>query len=144
MSTTTDISTGLAGKGRITRIEKGLVVFAPANTNYALHLEAPASVHVAHTPPSHKHVLGIVKVKARKVYSVMSGGNFIQPILGTPRIIQGRVRSLDAGTLIVQAGAMFQVELPTGEDAIDLHNGDIQIGSLVNVVAFPGAALEVK
>jgi hypothetical protein len=137
------IAIEIAGKGRILRIEKGLVVFAPNNTSYEHHVDASASVHVAHTPPTGKHVLAVIKVKARKVYSVMSGGNFVQPILGSPRIIQGRVKSLDANSLVVQAGAVFHVELPTGDDTIDLHNGDIQVGSLVNVVAFPGATLDI-
>ena len=131
-------ATEFTSKGQASRIENGLVVFAPSGTNYEHHVQGPDGF-----APRIPLIRAAIRVKARKVYTVTSGGNFVQPILGTPRIIQGRVKMLDQRTLIVQAGAIFLVELPIGEDTIDLHNGDIQIGSLVNVVALPGASIEV-
>ena len=62
--------------------------------------------------------------------------------VGPPKIIQGRVRFADARQLVLHAGVPIVVELPSGDDAIDLGNGPIAAGSLVNVVAMPGATFE--
>lgn len=137
------IAADLAAKGVILHTETDprtdvrRVVFHPLNSSYELALESDSTFDDA------THVSGVVHVSARKVYTVPSGGGFIQPVLGTPRIIQGRVLTLDETSITVRAGnATFIVALPTGKDAIDLHTGAIAAGSLVNVVALPGARFE--
>jgi hypothetical protein len=125
-------------KGKILRQEAGRVVFSPANTSYELHLEAPG-----YAGPTDKPVKGVIRATARKVYTMPSGGNFVTPILGTPRIVQGRVITLDEKTITLQAGARFVITLPTGTDTVDLHTGGISAGSLVNAVLLPGAMFEV-
>jgi hypothetical protein len=132
-------STLLATRGKILRAEAGRLVFHVIDTNYELHLDAQGDFSAL----IGQKVSGRVRVKARKVYGVPSGGNFVQPVLGTPRIIQGRVLNLDEKSITVKAGAIFVVELPTGLDTIDLHHGAIGVNSLVNVVALPGASFEV-
>ncbi len=129
----------LATNGKVLRHEAGRLVYHPIDTNYEFHLEAAGDVSLL----IGKKVRGIIRVKARKIYGVPSGGNFVQPVLGTPRIIQGRVLNLDDKTLTMKAGgAIFTIELPTGLDTIDLHHGAIGVNSLVNVVALPGASFE--
>jgi len=122
-------------RGKITAIRDQHVVFQPSNTNYELHL-IPSS---AFSGPINQPMHGIVRVTARKVYTVPSGGNFIAPIFGSPRIIQGRVLYVDDKTMVLQAGCPIRVELPTAETAIDLDNGQITVGMMANVVALPGA-----
>ena len=131
-------ATDFATPGKVTAVKDGGVVFVPANTSYELHLAAPS-----YGGPVGKPVKGVVRVRARKVWTVPSGGNFIAPIFGTPRIIQGRVRELGAGHMVVQAGALVRVELPNDEIVYDLADGPITVGRLVNVTALPGAAFEV-
>lgn len=126
-------------RGKILRIDAGRVVFHVLETNYELHLETGDDL----SGLVGKKVSGRVRVSARKIYGVPSGGNFVQPVLGTPRIIQGRVIGVTGSSITVKAGAVFVVELPTGQDTIDLHHGAIGEGSLVNVVALPGARFEV-
>jgi len=87
-------------------------------------------------------VQGTVRVTARKVWTVPSGGNFVSPIFGPPRTIQGRVRSLDERSLVVHAGVPILVELPADEAGYDLVNGPLAVGVMVNVVALPGARFE--
>jgi hypothetical protein len=129
-------------KGRV--IEKrdadGGVVFQPTGTNYKLWLRPVGGEYKG---PVGTPIHAILRVKARKVYTVPSGGNFITPIAGPPRITQGRVRFAADGWLVVHAGTNFAVELPPGESAIDLNNGPIAVGGLVNVVAQPGATIEL-
>ena len=127
-----------SAKGTLVSVGVGMIVWRPLDTSYEHQLEftGDLSAHVG------RHGRGRVRVRGRKVYAVASGGNFVQPILGTPRIIQGRVLALDGNVLFVKAGAVFAVELPTGKDTIDLAPGGIAVNSMVNVVAWPGASFE--
>jgi hypothetical protein len=128
-----------AAKGTLVSVAAGMIVWRPLDTSYEHQLEFTGDL----SAQLGRHVRGRVHVRGRKVYSVSSGGNFVQPILGTPRIIQGRVLALEGNVLFVKAGAVFAVELPTGKDTIDLAPGAIAINAMVNVVAWPGAAFEV-
>jgi len=131
-------ATSLAAKGRVLRVEGDRIVFQPSNTNYELHLKV-----ADYTGPVGTSVECIIRVIARKVYSVSSGGNFIQPLFGEPRIIQGQVRSIEGQQIVVHAGGPIVISLPQDENAIDLNTGSITQGSMINVLAFAGATGEV-
>lgn len=118
-------------------VKDGLVVFHPAGTNYELHLAVPSYAGPVNTP-----VRCYIRATARKVYTVPSGGNFITPILGTPRIVQGLVRWGDARLLVVHAGCPIHVAMPHKDTAIDLDDGDISVGRMVNVVCLPGVSAQ--
>ncbi len=124
--------------GKVTSIKDGKIIFAPTGTNYELELACPK-----YAGPVNKPVKGVVRVRARKVWTVPSGGNFITPLFGSPKIIQGRVRSLDTRTLVVQAGTMITVDLPDEDIVFDLANGAIGEGVIVNVTAFAGGTFEL-
>ena len=135
----TDV-TDFPTKGRVARRGDAAVIVYPTGTNYELHLflaEGAAPVVETDRP-----TLGLVRVKARKVYTVGSGGGFVVPILGTPRIAQGRVRLLTDTHAVVQAGASLLVELPAEDHAYDLAAGPIAVGRMVNVTILPGAEYE--
>ena len=125
-------------RGKITSTAGGVVKFAPSDTNYVLHLSAPEVAE-----PLNTLIEGLIRVTARKVYTVPRGGNFIVPIFGPPKTIQGRVRALNGRSMVVQAGTPVYVELPAEASAVEMANGPISVGSLVNVVAFPGATFEL-
>ena len=136
-TSTTNQITGLeafAARGKVTAVKDGMVTFAPAGTNYELHLAAPN-----YAGPAGVLVAGLIRVTARKVWTVPSGGNFVSPIFGPPRTIQGRVRKVDGNTLVVHAGAPFIVELPADDAGIGLSEGALAVGSMVNIMAMPGA-----
>jgi hypothetical protein len=125
-------------RGKIVSIDGSIATFAPAGTNYQLHLDVrDRNANL----PADTPVDILIQVDARKVYTVPSGGNFVTPLFGPPRIIQGRVRSATDKTLVVHAGTNFVVNLPQANDAMDLNNGPITVGSMVNVVALPGARI---
>ena len=136
-----------ACKGKVLEVRDGVVLFQPRGTNYELHL-APAGG--AYDGEVGRPVGGVVDVRARKVYTVNAGGNFVAPILGSPRIIQGRVLAVgDAPAdgsprfISVKAGAVVSVRMPDESHAVELGNGPIERGALVNVVAEPGATFEL-
>jgi hypothetical protein len=126
-------------RGRIKEVNGNVVVFLPAGTNYELHL-----INEGAPPPVDKLVEAIIRVTGRKVWTVPSGGNFVAPIFGTPKIVQGRVKWLDEQMLVVQAGVPIVVELPAADDAIDLASGGIGAGALVNVTAMAGGTIEIR
>lgn len=125
-------------RGKLLEARPGLVVFQPRGTNYELHLEVANEF----VPALNRPTVGVVRVRARKLYTVPSGGNFIAPILGSPRTVQGRVISVSPAQLVLQAGMPVVVDLPIEPHAIDLGSGPIEEGAIVNVVALPGAAYE--
>ena len=128
---------GAATRGKVIAVKDGVVHLAPAGTNYEMHLLAPSF-----SPAVGAQAQGTIRVTARKVWTVPSGGNFIAPIFGSPRTIQGRVRALDERSMVVLAGVPILVELPADETGYDLVNGPIAVGVMVNVVALPGARFE--
>jgi hypothetical protein len=130
-------NTEMTAQGTILALTDGVVKFAPSNTSYQVHLAA-----AGYDGPLNVPVQGVIRVNARKAYSVPSGGNFISPIYGPPKTIQGRVRAIEGNTIVVQAGMPIYVQLPAEASAVELANGVISVGSLVNVVAFPGATFE--
>lgn len=127
-------------RGKIIEVRGDRIVFTPSGTTYQLHLinSGGAAVEVSDRP-----IEILIHVQARKVYTVPSGGNFIQPIFGPPRIIQGRVKFADDRTIVIQAGAPITCDLPAADTAIDLDEGRIQIGHMANVVALPGATFQL-
>ena len=123
--------------GKVISAKDGVLVFNPSGTSYEWVLAEPTFAGPLNTP-----VKCVIRVTARKVYTVPSGGNFVSPIFGTPRIVQGLVRAGDAKSLVVHAGCPFHVELPSADTGIDLSNGPIAVGRMVNVVCLPGARVE--
>ncbi len=127
-------------RGKVKEVGNGGVVFLPLNTNYQLHCQVAGGEYAG---PVGERVEAVVRVVGKKIWTVPSGGNFIAPIFGPPRTIQGRVRYLDNNVMVVQAGTMIVVELPKDETAYDLVTGPLAVGGLVNVLGLPGATFEL-
>ena len=132
-------STDFPSRGNLVRAEPGGVVFNPVSTNYEIKLASPAP----YAGPPAGRVDGRVRATARKLWTIASGGNFVAPIFGPPRIVQGRVRYLDQTTMVVQCGLSVIVSLPTSDSAFDLTSGPLALGALVNVTLLPGATFEL-
>ena len=144
MTTTTTTEqprgTDFPARGKVMRAEGRTLVFQPANTNYELRLESETTTDGV---PTGTTLDATVRTKARKIWTVPSGGNFIDPIYGPPRKVQGRIKYLDDNQMIVQAGVPVLVSLPSDPEAFDLVRGPLTIGGLVNVSVLPGATIEI-
>lgn len=125
-------------RGKVIKVEEKSVVFAPSNSSYELHLE----VNAKYDGPADTLVDVRITAKARKVWTVPSGGNFVTPIMGAPRIVQGRVRHLTDRLAVIQASAPILVELPADDNAYDMNNGPITVGRMLNATLLPGAKFE--
>ncbi len=125
-------------RGRIIQVHDDWVLFAPANSRYHLKL----STNGKYDGPVDALIEGSVQADARKLWTMASGGNFITPIQGPPRIVQGRIKFLDQQMMVVQCGATVIVKLPAADSALDLNNGPLEAGGLVNATLMPGAKFE--
>jgi hypothetical protein len=135
MSTSTDFP----ARGKVIRVEDAHVIFSPANTNYEIKLTTSGR----YDGPVNVLIDGYVKAAARKVLTVPSGGNFVTPIFGPTRIVQGRIKYLDQTTIVVQAGLPVIVTLPAADSAYDLTSGQLAVGVLVNATILPGASFQL-
>jgi hypothetical protein len=125
-------------RGKIIKTQDHIVVFAPTNTNYELHLTDKSGLDGI---PAGM-IEALLRVSGRKIWTVKSGGNFIEPIFGPPRKIQGRIRYLDDQQMVVQAGTPIIVALPSDPAAYDMSHGMLTVGDLVNVSLLPGGTFE--
>jgi len=129
-----------SARGKVLRVQDGKVVFAPSNTNYELQLETAQP----YKGPIGEVVYAMIRAKARKVYTVPSGGGFIAPIFGPPKTIQGRALYVTDNMVVIKAGLPVCVEFPKDDSGMDLEDGPISVGTMVNAVALPGANFEMR
>src|SRR5258708_1784641 len=97
-------------RGKIIALQENAVVFAPAETNYELRLDGVGDLSGARIGVV---IEGIIRAPARKIWTVPSGGNFVEPIFGPPRRIQGRIRYLDEQSMVLHSGAPIIIALPS-------------------------------
>lgn len=129
-------STDFPARGKVIRVEDGFVIFAPSNTNYEIKLATPTR----YDGPVNTLIDGLVQGTCRKLWTVPSGGNFVTPIFGPTRIVQGRIKFLDQTSMVVQAGLPVIVKLPAVDSAYDLNTGALSLGTLVNATIMPGVS----
>ena len=72
-----------------------------------------------------QRVAGVVRAPARKAEVVSDGGNYVEPLFGRPRRMQGRVVEQHPKTneLLVQVGYPVRVKLPHGQSVVDFPVG---------------------
>jgi hypothetical protein len=115
------------------------VVFKPGTSTYELHLQTPGG----YAGPVDSPIDAVIRADARKVYTVPSGGGFVTPIMGTPKIVQGRVAAQGDGQIAIQSMATVNITLPKVENGVELSQGPITDGVMVNAVLLAGATLEL-
>jgi hypothetical protein len=132
------MSNGYLARGKVIETKDTLVIFQPSDTNYQLHLQSARP----YTGPIGQIIDARLRAKARKVYTVPSGGGFISPIFGSPRTIQGRALHVEDRQIVVRAGVPIAIDLPQSDEAVDLSEGSIAVGAMINVAALPGMTFE--
>jgi hypothetical protein len=98
-------------------------VLTVPGSEYVLDLVSggPTSVPVG------KRVSGVVSGRAQKLHRAHAGGEFIEPVEGHPRIVQGRVRETDptGNRLLLQAVVPMWITLSADQSARSFMPGDI-------------------
>jgi hypothetical protein len=128
-------------RGKILRAaENNILVFQPTGSTYELHLLVKDAGALAPGPAT---VSVIIRAPGRKLWTMSSGGNFITPIFGPPKVIQGRVVYHDDRTAVVHAAVPVLIDLPPDPVAYDFVNGPLTVGNMVNITLLPGATIEL-
>jgi hypothetical protein len=107
-----------------------------ANTSYVLYLLPAAPIKAQ---PGEK-VFGTIQARARRVDRVPSGGRFVEPVIGRPRRVQGRVVGHSGDTLVVDAGVPMHCSLTDDRQ----HVGDFPVGEMVSFDVLEGASFTPK
>ncbi|MEY3022229.1 MAG: hypothetical protein RIS86_1427 [Planctomycetota bacterium] len=118
---------------RLVRADADRIVLSVPGTGYELDLVPAGTTSVA---PG-KRLRGTLSGRAQKLHRSSAGGEFIEPVQGHPRIVQGRVRAVDAGggRLLVQAVVPMWIEPAAGQSA-----GEFRPGEIVNFYMESGVA----
>lgn len=105
------------------------VVLAVPNTDYQIHL-VPTVPAAALADKLGKRVKGIAHGNALRVHPAKGGGRYIEPVWGMPRIVAGKVLSVDASNrrFIVDLTVPFVVTTMPEQQYEDV----IAPGKLVN------------
>jgi len=124
-------------RGRLEEIREGMIVLAKSGTNYRLHLvvDQPPSVEVG------DRIQGRIYANAKRVDVVNTGGRMIEPVIGRPRRLQGRVLAVDppGGTMTVDCAVPFVCKLLPSQSP-----NDFEPGHLVSFDIDRGAKFEEK
>jgi hypothetical protein len=112
------------------------VVVSFPNTNYQMYL-VPTTDPLALQTHLHKRILGTIRLDARRVDVVDTGGRYLEPVLGRPRRVQGSVISIDRthNALVIDAGAPIHAGLTDERQ----NAADFKPGDLVSFDAMDGA-----
>jgi len=99
-----------------------LAVFSVPGTDYELHLVPDSTIAVE---PG-KRIKGVIHATALRMHPAEAGGQFIEPIYGPPRIVQGIVMRADTAKkrVLMDMCVPVWVTLHGGNDIAAFHPGD--------------------
>lgn len=102
-----------------------LLTLRTSNNNYRNAFQVAASVAPAGLPGPGHSVRGTIQAPAWKLDVVSEGGNYVEPLYGRPRRMQGMVLAVNAvgNELTVQVGYEVTVKLPDRYRAADYPPG---------------------
>ena len=107
-------------------------VFAVPGTGYRLTLQVPEGFNA----PIGRRIRGRVRGRALRMHRTGAGGNFIEPLDGRPRIVQGTVLAIDlaADEVLMDLVVPIRLEMFEGQSASEFSTGE-----MVNFYMHPGA-----
>jgi hypothetical protein len=140
-SPTTALEVGIA-RGTLlevvaeTATRAAYIKFAVPNTNYELHLRPTGPIQ---TPPG-KRLIGVIRAQARRIDVVETGGEYIEPVYGRPRRVQGTVLRTEGGAIVVDAGAPIHCTPTDPRQKADQFSA----GQFVSFDVLDGASFEPR
>ena len=105
----------------IDSVENGCLTLRAPGTNYRHTFQCSGGSNLS---PGGK-VFGAIYAAAYKIEPVSAGGNYVEPVFGRPRRMQGLVvaQHPDRNELVVRVGYDVVVKAPTGQNASDFAVG---------------------
>jgi hypothetical protein len=118
-------------RGNLISADAAQVVISIPNTNYQLHLVPTAPINLERG----KRILGTIKLEAKRIDTVGTGGEYIEPVYGRPRRVQGTVIRTQNGAVVIDAGVPIHAKPTDPRQSAD----QFQAGQFVSFDALPGA-----
>ncbi|HTV47927.1 MAG TPA: hypothetical protein VMG59_05740 [Phycisphaerae bacterium] len=108
----------------VEEVKPGFITLNAPGTNYRNTFKWAGT----QMPEVGKKIFGTIYAVARKIEEVSDGGNYVEPLFGLPRRMQGLVLSQDTlkNELLVLVGYQVRVTVPATQNA-----GDFAVGSRV-------------
>jgi hypothetical protein len=129
-SPTSKIDPALA-RGILTASNSSHIILSIPNTSYELHLISTAPI----TTPIGKRLIGKINLKARRIDTVGTGGQYVEPVMGRPRRVQGTVIRTENGAVVIDAGVPIHATPTDPRQSVD----QFQPNQFVSFDAEPGA-----
>jgi hypothetical protein len=122
---------------RLLSAQGGTIRVAVPGSNYVFTLEAGPDAAQLRGREG-RIVTGRVEARAMRLHRASGGGRFVEPLEGTPRIIQGLVRAVDAPgrRLLVEAATPIWLSLEPEDDPRTFAEGDLVNGYLLSGAKF--------
>ena len=116
----------------IREVDDQRLVLAPSGNSYEIALHPVGVVSMK----SGQRINGRIEAEALKIHPADGGGIFIEPLVGEPRVVAGRVVSVDAdaGRVVLESVLPITLAIPAESDL--LHCG---VGRFVNCYVRSGA-----
>lgn len=116
---------------RLENVNDGHAEFSVPGTEYRLDLQ----VEPGFEGEVGRRIRGVVRGTALRIHQARAGGNFIEPLQGRPRIVQGTVLAVDGETdeVIVDLVVPMRIRPVTDQPAAVFATGDV-----VNFYMEPG------
>lgn len=94
-----------------TATKPAVVVLTVPNTDYKIRLLPQGGDLAPFAARVGQKVIGRVRVEAKRIDRVGAGGRYVEPVFGRPRRVQGMVRAVEGGAVVVGAGNGLSVHL---------------------------------
>jgi hypothetical protein len=112
------------------------ITFVVPNTSYQLFL-VPIGEIAAKVGG---RLIGVIRARARRVDVVQTGGRYVEPVVGRPRRVQGRIVKIEASAIVVDAGVPIHCALTDERQTPD----QFEVGQLVSFDVHDGATFEAR
>lgn len=135
---TSELQIDAVARGRLTDLREGRLELSLPGTDYRLHL-VPAVPADRIATPVGKRIKGVIRAQALRIHAATGGGQFIEPVLGEPRIIAGVINAVDdpGHRVLVRTAVPMWVHWQDGQDL-----GILRVGQLINCHVQSGTTFE--
>ena len=122
---------------RLETVADGIAEFTVPGTQYRLHLAVDADLEAQ----AGRRIRGRVRGRALRMHRASAGGNFIEPLQGRPRIVQGIVLAVDPAANEVVLDLVVPVRIAMHADQ---NAGTFSTGDVVNFYMESGTRFEAE